>query len=408
MNKIYWFFLESHIYVDIKGRNMLTYDTHTGLRLEFSSQEAVTLVQDIYKEENLGSVKISDEILANPNVYKFVHAVVKMNMGKLQDVALYPLKPIVLLPILLFNSDVEKINDRNNLDLAFSRNIGRYLLDINVFLNNNCSQNCVGCKGYHKQFFSCNKSEKQQRLSKELLENLLNQIRYYPLRTINITGGNIYQYPYLSVLNNTYIHTVKEYNFFIHYLNYEENAIVDSYHIHLMITYPVLKWKLAEVYALTKRKNVTFHAIIENEDQYVTMLSLLKEIGIDNIEIQPFFNGKNIHFFENNVYLDTDDIFSEILSMREIFRNQKLNGNSFGSLYVLPNGEVKANMNEVTIGNLKHEKIVDIIHHELIVNTAWRTIRAKTSCQTCIYQNLCPPISNYERVLKHNNLCHVP
>jgi len=406
MSKKYYFFLESYIYVNLKGAEMLLYDTHTGKRLLESSPDAIALVQEIYKEENLGSIEISEKTLKNEKIALFIQRILDLQMGQLLDATLYAEKPIVLLPILAINQDVEKFKEKKSLELLFARNIGKYLLDVNIFLNDSCPQTCSGCNGYHKQFFSCRKSNGGV-LPKQLLTSLFEQIRYYPIQTINITGGNIYQYPNLDVFGYASDAQTFNYNFFIHYLNYEENAIIDSHNIHLLVTAPINPATLEKVCRLTENKNIMFHAIIESEEQYTDVSTIFEELGIKNFEVHPYYNAHNLQFFEDNVYLTTDDIFSKTLSMREIFRNQKINGNSFGSLYLLPNGDVKANMNEETIGNLKQDKVIALIHQELLTNTAWRVTRAENTCKTCAYQDLCPPISNYERVLENSKLCHV-
>ena len=118
-------------------------------------------------------------------------------------------------------------------------------------------------------------------------------------------------------------------------------------------------------------------------------------------------NGHNIKFFEENVYLSQEDIVTSVISMREIFRNQKLNANNFGSLYIFPNGEIKANINEATIGVLGENEILDVINNELSKNTAWRRVRSSEPCKDCVYQYLCPPPSNYEKVINRPNLCNV-
>ena len=102
-----------------------------------------------------------------------------------------------------------------------------------------------------------------------------------------------------------------------------------------------------------------------------------------------------------------EDILERPISMREIFRNQKMNANFFGSLYVLPDGTVKASLNEKVVGNLRNDSVLDIIYNEMMENTAWRKVRSGRPCNACVYQYLCPPPSNYERMMGKSNLCHV-
>lgn len=406
-NYKYWFFLESHIYVSIKPNAMLIYDTHTGKKLYVKSMAAIQLVNKIYKEENLGSIELESSDLACPETHAFVEMVVSNGMGELLKQHEHSIKPVILLPILSLNFDVEKLKDKENVDLFLARDISKYLLDVNILLNNSCQQQCRHCQNYYKQFYCCSKGNSADSLSQDCLDNLLHQISYFPVRTINITGGNIYKYEHHDVFNTLSVEGKKVFNFFTHYLNYQESPFIDSQNVHLLVNTPVNLSRLKEVHSITREKNVKYHLIVENNEQYGELEAAMTELGIDDFEVHPYYNGHNIQFFEENVYLSEEDILDTPISMREIFRNQKLNANSFGSLYILPNGDIKANLNKETIGNLRKDSIIDVINYEMTHNTAWRQVRSSEPCKNCVYQYLCPPPSNYERVINRQNLCHV-
>lgn len=407
MDNKYWFFLESHIYVSVKANAMLLYDTHTGEDFYVESMTAIQLVNKIYVDENLGSIELESSDLADPETHDFVDKVVMKGMGELLNQHEHSIKPVILLPILSLNLDVEKFKDKENVDLFLARDISKYLLDVNIVLNNSCRQQCPQCQNYCRQFFCCSKGSPSESLSQDSLVNLLRQISYFPVRTINITGGDIYHYQNLEVFCTANKDGKKVFNFYVHYLNYMENPYIDNQNIHLIINTPVNTGKLREVCSLTKEKDVKYHLIVEDEEQYEELESAMTALGIEDFEVHPYYNGHNVHFFEENVYLSKEDIVATPISMREIFRNQKLNANSFGSLYVLPNGEIKANLNEEKIGHLEKDRIIDVINHEMMQNTAWRKVRSSEPCQNCVYQYLCPPLSNYERALHRQNLCHV-
>ena len=405
--KKYWFFLESYIYVNIKSSVVLLYDTHSGRTINVESVVAVQMVNKIYEDKNLGCIELKQSDLMIPAAYDFVNRIVMNGMGKLLNQGEHPIKPVILLPILSLNFDVEKFKDKENADLFIARDISKYLLDVNIILNSSCQQKCLQCRNYYKQFLCCIKDFSQNDLPNDSLINLLHQINYFPVRTINITGGNIYQYNSLDVFMVSKNKKKKAFNFYVHYLNYEENDSIDSQSIHLIINMPVNISILRHVHSLTKEKDVKYHLIVEDEEQYIELESLMAEMEIDNFEVHPYYNGQNTQFFEDNVYLSKDDIFASTISMREIFRNQKLNANFFGSLYILPNGEIKANLNKETIGHIGVDRIIDVIHREMMQNTAWRQIRSSEPCKSCLYQYLCPPLSNYEIVINKQNLCHV-
>ena len=407
MDNKYWLLLESYIYVNIKANGILLYDTHTGTNLYVEAAVAIQMVNRMYEDESLGCIELESSDLTDPETQDFVHKVVLNRMGELQNRHTHPVKPVILLPILSLNLDVEKLKDKENVDLFLARDISKYLLDVNIVLNYSCRQQCPQCQSYCKQFFCCSKGCTSESLSQDSLVNLLRQISYFPVRTINVTGGDIYHYQNLEVFNTSNKDGKKVFNFYVHYMNYQENPYIDNQNIHLIINTPVNQVKLHNVYSLTKEKDVKYHLIVEDEEQYEELELTMTALGIEDFEVHPYYNGHNIQFFEENVYLSKEDIVAISISMREIFRNQKLNANSFGSLYILPNGDIKANLNEETIGHLGKDRIIDVINHEMMQNTAWRKVRSSEPCQNCVYQYVCPPLSNYERVIHRQNLCHV-
>ena len=393
--------------MSIKPQGMLIYDTHTGGKMYVDSLTAIQLVSKIYEDENLGCIKLEQSDLDDEETRGFVDAVVKNGMGKLLDQVEHPIKPVILLPILSLNHDVEKFKNKDNVGFFLTRDISKYLLEVNIMLNNLCQQECQHCYGYCRQLFCCSKEESPENMSKDYLTSLLRQLSYFPVHTINVTGGNIYKYPDLEVFDITDKGGKKLFNFYVHYLNYQRNEYIDCQNIHLIINAPVNMAKLQKVYSLTKGKSVKYHFIVEDDEQYRELESIMGDLGIENFETHPYYNGHNMKFFEENVYLYENDIIDTPLSMREIFRNQKLNANSFGNLYFLPNGDIKANLNERALGHLGKDKIIDAISNEMMQNTAWRKVRSSGPCQNCVYQYLCPPLSDYEKALNRQNLCHV-
>lgn len=103
---------------------------------------------------------------------------------------------------------------------------------------------------------------------------------------------------------------------------------------------------------------------------------------------------------------DKKDILSDnIIPFRRIFSHQKMNGNFFGKLTVLPDGTVYAVLGEKCIGNLHNDTLLKVIYNELSENTAWRCVRDKKPCSDCLLQYLCPSPSAYEKAMDRSNLC---
>jgi len=149
------------------------------------------------------------------------------------------------------------------------------------------------------------------------------------------------------------------------------------------------------------------HFIVQNEEEINLVENMTNSLHIQDYEMHPYYNGENIDFFKTCVFLSQDDILGNAVSQRRIFCNQALNSNFFGSLTVLPNGDVVANINKPVLGNITTTPVLELITKELEDNTAWRKTRDEKPCSECLFQYLCPPMSNYEMALNCNNLCQL-
>jgi pseudo-rSAM protein len=241
----------------------------------------------------------------------------------------------------------------------------------------------------------------------EEIENIFRQILYSSVGKINISGGNIFQYQDLERLKKLFDSFSETIHCYFHYENFKVNILPDSLKLELIVNFPLDEVAFKNAWYSINKKNTTVHFIIEDEEQYAKVDYLADKFFIEKYNVQSFFTGENMDFFSGNIFLDKEDIFTKTLSIREIFRSQKLNSNFFGSLFVLPDGSVKANMNCQSIGNIKTDNLLNLIYKEMLENTAWRKIRDEKPCADCLYQYLCPSPSNYGTAIGKPDLCHI-
>lgn len=408
MDKKYWLLMKPNVYADFKEKQALLYDTDSGKCITLFQGEQIALVKALYEDLNLGSVEVSSCDLTDDEKGACIRLLNDYGMAHLIPMDECPTKPVALVPILSLNKDVDKLKDKEEGKLLLSKDITKYLLDVNIQLTDHCPLSCSHCSGYCKQFPCCSQGrEPIGQLPADSLERLLRQVSHYPVRTINITGGDIYTYKHLDLFSSQFAAGTKMLNFYVNYLNYRPHETVDCHRIHVLVNTPLHTDRLKEVIAQTRQKDVHFHAIVEDGQQYEAIVSILEEAQVEDFQIHPFYNGANMDFFKENVYLSKEDIESGKLSIREIFRNQKMNANFFGSLYFYPDGTVKANPNCKVLGNIMNDEIVDIIFKEMIDNSAWRKVRNAAPCNGCVYQFICPPLSNYELAIGKSDLCTV-
>ena len=147
-----------------------------------------------------------------------------------------------------------------------------------------------------------------------------------------------------------------------------------------------------------------FTLIVTSIQAYENATEVVEAYGLEHAELIPAFTGDNRSFFEENLYMDVDELAEIALSKRDIFIRQTLNIIDFGKLYIEPDGKVYANLNDKSIGMID-DPPHDLVYWELTEGNAWLHIRNEEPCRECVYQWLCPSPSNYERVIGKPNLC---
>jgi pseudo-rSAM protein len=127
----------------------------------------------------------------------------------------------------------------------------------------------------------------------------------------------------------------------------------------------------------------------------------------DGFSVKPFFNGRNQNFFKENVFIEEADLSDPVVSKKDIYAQSVMNTNSFGVLTILSTGAVHANLNETRAGTIDCE-IHDILLAVMSRGDGWFRVRENVPpCKSCVYNHVCPPVSNYEYALSRNNLCNI-
>lgn len=140
-----------------------------------------------------------------------------------------------------------------------------------------------------------------------------------------------------------------------------------------------------------------YQLLIRSEEDGDYWEAMLQESENVNYDFKPIADN-NLDFFRKNVFLSEEEILSQKLTKKEIFRHQALNVNQFGTLYVFPDGTIHPAADAPAIGTLE-DSVHQTIVRELVENHAWRqTRRLMEPCKNCLYHDLCPSPSVYERI----------
>jgi pseudo-rSAM protein len=249
----------------------------------------------------------------------------------------------------------------------------------------------------------------------EVIMKMISELSNSGLQLINIIGGNILDYPAFDPLCD-YLRSIPQLKrYHLHYIDGINNPerlkmlLENSDRVNLWVTFPLDEETFNQAALLDREKeNIKLTFAIGNESEICKSEDVARRHRLKNISMQPFYNGKNLEFFRECVFFDRKDLEEVRPTQREITVGMTVNENFFGKLTLMSNGDIYSNLNSPKLGNVKRNSIPDAIYKEMYRRKDWLRSRASVSpCRQCLYNVLCPAISNYELVLRRNNLCTV-
>lgn len=384
INQNYWLTIEPYVYINFSQSSVLLYNTLDAEHIESSSSTIVQLVQKITEKENCGVSQLTNQELENKEIKNFVINIREKFIGDILPIGLSENKPIQLTPFLNFQQDKTRLNLQANISIG--DNILSYLHEVNFILDKNNEFNIAVFNEVIEQLHGVP--------AINLCKNLLGYSQVPALlNSLSKTNGKktiVNNYQDLDIDNLLLANIEEEYSFLI-----SVKFPINKYHWNSLIPLLLSKWE------------IKFEFEIEKEEDLSEVDQLVNNYSIENYQLKPIYNYKNIDFFIKNVYLTKSDIFSSPLSMKEIFANQTLNTYNFGRLYIMSNGNVFTKGNKEPIGNVNKDTIKRIILNEISIGNSWLNTRKSQPCSDCLYQWLCPSPSDYEIAIGKPNLCHV-
>lgn len=411
MNSYLLFYLYPFVHINIKDK-ILFYNTLNGKHLIEEKYIIRKLINNLLNHPNKTLV-LNQELINDPEISEFAEKIKSLNMGDFIETQYSKKQAIQLMYDLKVQKGIEFLKDKE--DRVIGEEILNYLSDVTVYLNNTCSLNCKSCSYDYKQTIACKKSEPNKELDVKIIEQQLKLYNQIPIDTLHITGGNVFQYSVFQNLQNYIIQNNFTTILYINGVNFIKSWKLIKYKNAHNITYNILVNNYSDLYikelatVLTDNFNnyiITF--LIESEKQYNEMEKIVDKFNFPEIEVKAIYNGNNLDFFKENVFIDEETIFDEKQNLQDIVRKQGVNANFFGKLVIDSDGEVYSNILGKSLGNISNQSIQGLIEQELKNNQFWRLLRTDVLfCSSCCYNHLCPEISNYEFILHKYNLCHI-
>ncbi|MEW5804555.1 MAG: TIGR04150 pseudo-rSAM protein [bacterium] len=409
-----WIVIDPFVHIAVKGDSCLLYNPLNGKILEYGDSLVVELVRDLTSPENLLIKRISLKDRALPlSVFGFIEDLRSAFMGDFIEADASAVRPIQFPPVVQVTRAVEYIRSDEN------RSVGefavKYLNRLLVYVNSDCNFDCDLCKSAYKQINWCTKAN-QGTLDIAVLKSAVESINCARLRSISILGGDILSYPHIEELSRF---LGKKPTHKIYYLHCENLIRSDKClrtlelqgsRLCVLATPQVTRPDLSRASQSLRDLQIDHEWLIavRSDKEFLEIRSVFESLKITNYRIMPWFNGLNIEFFEEMVFIDVDDLARSGVSMKEIFAHQRLNKRDFGRLIILSNSDVHGNVNHHRLARLGEQTIDDALLEEMRSGQSWFRVRGKlVPCRDCLFEALCPPPSNYEIAIGRNNLCHI-
>lgn len=314
---------------------------------------------------------------------------------------------------LLFSLDGNEIHDRLRVDKnnhsSFSRaysNIKKFQAKyLTIYLNGDpLSEEGSFCRQF---IWSCPGGPV---LDSDKLAKIAKQIESTRVVDFNIVTSDLFAYPYLkelfllletSSLNTTF------------YLPYKSLAgrkvdkeLFPKEHIQLCILVDSPEEIDNIDMSVFSEYNVQFFFKIVSVDEYMAAADRIARYNL-KAKILPYYNGDNYSFFEEQIFLDKEDILNTQWTKQQIFAHQVINTKDFGKFTVLPTGKIYGNINFEAVGTVEDD-MKELVYKEMKNGSSWRRVRSlQKKCGACLYRYLCPSPSNYELCIGKDNLCHL-
>jgi pseudo-rSAM protein len=177
----------------------------------------------------------------------------------------------------------------------------------------------------------------------------------------------------------------------------------------IFIDFPVMEIWLKKWEKIFEQENVQFEFIIESDSHISEAETIISTFDIQNYHFRPFYNGNNFQFFQENVFVSEDDILTVKESIFGLLTKKISNPAFFGKLTVDACGNIFTNTNLPSVGNIDDLELKQIIYEQITDdNSVWlKNKYGVEPCKNCIYNLLCPPISNYDYIFNQHDLCTV-
>lgn len=417
--KAYWFYLESYVYVAIKGHDVLLYNAMTGKFLSYTRKpQIVEFLRALHRKENLYALEVTPGFLKENRLESFMEDISGYFMGDLIDVSLAPGKPFFMSP----HFDIRE--EDNPMEKRVLKNVGKDSLfavtHLTLFVNSRCRNNCPACHTACKQFPWCTRGNGNNKNNgaDSLLEigeikEILDQTKGCPIKTIDIIGGDLTLYPYLERLVELLCSGSYHVNYHFHFSHLKDRIpdVIPAGGPNTRATLLVDCSTITSPGDLNRLKRLEPDRVIfliQKDPEISIVESVIDHISTPDITVQPYFNGRNLDFFKANVFTDVQSLAESIPDLGAVNSRKSYNTMNYGKIFIKSNKEIISGLNGAPLGKINEVSIEEAVVSELSQHGNWLKTRHDVApCGDCLLNSICPPLSDFENATGINNSCNI-
>ena len=321
-----WLYLEPFVHGSVKNNHVLLYNTVNKKHLIFNdNNEIAGIVEQLIDPSNGYVCSLTIDQQKSPVIRKFIDQLRKKYMGDLYQPEWSDSKP--------FNLTPEPIVTKGELKLEHQ------LHEITFHLNTRADNDLNIFKNAAKQFiFPIYSAGTSADLPIEVIQSVANQIITLPFATINFTGSNIFTASSLENLSAIFKGTSfrRKFHIPLFQLEQDQKILLKKYDwLSLYITFPIDPEKHELLSNLLQNKEaskrIECYFIIQDAADVDNAIGLISDLSITHTFFKPFFNGENMRFFKDNVFISADDLQASQPSQKQIFSRISMNENDMAN-----------------------------------------------------------------------------
>ena len=387
-----YLYLEPYVYLSLAGDSVLLYNTLSSSCYTFNNGSLCKIFQQFSESSNRVLPIELESYHKDPDWSRLISWIKDSFSGDLIPMEGRNL-PFITKPNLEPFSEPEIIESK--------------LINLTIYLDSTCSLDCPYCGKYHKQLTFCKKSNKRQSIDFKRLAHFISELSER-IESIHIVCNQISTITTGLKLLDAISNLDCDIMFYIHLRNL---LSVDRETIQAVFSKKTII--LADSYydrdILLEYIDYINHVFSKHEYHIVVRdLHAMLETDSDDIRYFPFYDNNNRSFFEDAVCISEDDIILQNLSMNDIYNRTHMNTFFWGKLIVDSDGDLFVSFMDDKLDNVNQVDVRYLLSSLTNDESLWKRLRRDVEiCDQCLYNSLCPSISNYELAMNRYDLCKI-